>query len=54
MYIIVRTDDAGILWRLSPTNSVIECLLLEQSPNRLQLAVLGLIVDGPGSVFPTR
>ncbi len=34
MYIIVRTDDAGILWRLSPTNSVIECLLLEQSPNR--------------------
>ena len=24
--------------RLSPINSVIECLLLDQSPNRLQLA----------------
>jgi len=35
-----RSDED--LWAAdltSPTNSVIECLLLEQSPNRLQLAV---------------
>jgi hypothetical protein len=34
-----RSDED--LWAAdltSPTNSVIECLLLEQSPNRLQLA----------------
>jgi hypothetical protein len=44
-----RSDED--LWAAdltSPTNSVIECLLLEQSPNRLQLAVNRLIADGFG------